>query len=132
MLHEIVGLADEPPAKRRWFHDDSFDLFVWQTAGGELLRFQLCYGIHSSERALIWQRQGGFFHDGLLRGSEAIETVISNFDRVSPTLPKTIRKSVGARLDEFAQLVPSVTARRKSFRRATWQKRLPANGRKAG
>jgi hypothetical protein len=132
MLHEIVGLADEPPAKRRWFHDDYFDLFVWQTAGGELLRFQLCYGIHSSERALIWQRQGGFFHDGLLRGAEGIETVISHFDRVSPTLPKVIRKTVGARLDEFAQIVPSVMTRRKTFRRAAWQKRLPANERKTG
>jgi hypothetical protein len=126
MLHEIVGLADEPPAKRRWFHDDYFDLFVWQTAGGELLRFQLCYGIHSSERALTWDRQSGFFHDGLLRSSEPIAKVIAHFDRVCPTLPKMIRKTVGARLDEFGQIVPTVPSRRKAFRRATWQKRLPA------
>ena len=53
MLHEIVGLADEPPARRRWFHDDYFDLFVWQTLSGDLTRFQLCYGIASNERAGI-------------------------------------------------------------------------------
>ena len=30
MLKEILGVADDPPAKRRWFHDEFFDLFVWQ------------------------------------------------------------------------------------------------------
>jgi hypothetical protein len=132
MLHEIVGLADEPPAKRRWFHDDYFDLFVWQTASGEVVRFELCYGIHSSERALIWQRQGGFFHDGGRRGAESIGNVVARFDEVSATLPKTVRKTVGARLDEFALIASDVTARRGTFRRASWQKRLPAAERKAG
>jgi hypothetical protein len=60
MLHEIVGLADEPPAKRRWFHNEYFDLFVWQELSGEVARFQLCYGIDSSERALVWYRNVGF------------------------------------------------------------------------
>jgi hypothetical protein len=131
MLHEIVGLADEPPAKRRWFHDDYFDLFVWQTASGELTRFQLCYGIHSSERALVWHRQGGFFHDGQSR-ADAIEDVIADFDKVALTLPKMVRQTVGARLDEFARTLPEVTSRRKSFRRASWQKRLTAADRTAG
>src|SRR5216110_1285702 len=61
MLREIHGLTDDPPAKRRWFHDDFFDLFVWQ-AKGEVTLFQLCYGIDSSEHALVWDRQRGFFH----------------------------------------------------------------------
>jgi len=132
MLHEIVGLADEPPAKRRWFHDDYFDLFVWQTANGELSRFQLCYGIHSSERALVWQRQGGFFHDGDARGADRLEEVVARFDEVALTLPKMIRQTVGARLDDFTRRSGEIPARRKVFRRASWQKRLAANERKAG
>ena len=52
MLKEIHGLTDDPPAKRRWFHDDFFDLFVWQ-AGSEVTLFQLCYGVDSTERALV-------------------------------------------------------------------------------
>ena len=63
MLKEILGVADDPPARRRWFHDDFFDLFVWQ-AGGEVTLFQLCYGLDSSDRALVWDKDRGFFHDG--------------------------------------------------------------------
>ena len=133
MLHEIVGLADEPPARRRWFHDEYFDLFVWQTLSGELTRFQLCYGIHSSERALVWQRQGGFFLDGLRKDSnETLETLFSKFDVAAPTLPKMIRQTVGARLHEFAKVASEIQVRRKEFRRASWQKRLPSAERKAG
>ena len=50
MLKEILGVADDPPAKRRWFHDEFFDLFVWQN-GGEVTLFQLCYGADAVERA---------------------------------------------------------------------------------
>src|SRR5688500_20360541 len=63
MLKEILGVADDPPAKRRWFHDDFFDLFVWQSEG-EVTLFQLCYGADATERALVWDKSRGFFHDG--------------------------------------------------------------------
>src|SRR5262245_19221071 len=63
MLKEILGVADDPPAKRPWFHDEYFDLFVWQ-AEGEVTLFQLCYGGNASERALVWDNGRGFFHDG--------------------------------------------------------------------
>ena len=131
MLHEIVGLADEPPAKRRWFHDDFFDLFVWQTAGGELIRFQLCYGIHSSEQALVWHHEGGFFHDGI-EGEESSQAIVERFEKVAPTLPKLIRQTVGMRLREFATRQREVPSRRREFRRATWQKRLSQAARKTG
>ncbi len=61
MLKEILGLADDPPARRRWFHDDDFDLFVWQ-AEGELTLFELRYGADSVTarrkrfRRAAWQR----------------------------------------------------------------------------
>ena len=131
MLHEIVGLTDEPPARRRWFHDDYFDLFVWQTLSGELTRFQLCYGIASNERALVWQNQGGFFHDGLATGeAESLQAVRTRFEAAAPTLPKQIRLTVGAHLHEFSKLVNEVPMRRKTFRRAAWQKRLSQTSRK--
>jgi hypothetical protein len=133
MLHEIVGLTDEPPAKRRWFHDEYFDLFVWQTLSGELTRFQLCYGIGGSERALIWHSQGGFFHDGLAAGrAESIDAVRARFEAAGPTLPKMIRQAVGARLKDFGKIAADVPSRRSTFRRATWQKRLPSAEQKAG
>ena len=133
MLHEIVGLTDEPATRRRWFHDDYFDLFVWQTLQGELTRFQLCYGIAAEERALVWQSQGGFFHDGLPSGQiESLEAVRARFDAAAPTLPKQIRLSVGTRLNEFAKLANEVPMRRNTFRRAPWQKRLATAQRKTG
>jgi hypothetical protein len=133
MLHEIVGLADEPPAKRRWFHDDYFDLFVWQTLNGEVIRFQLCYGIASSERALVWQRQSGFFHDGLATyPPEPLASVIARFDDAAPTVPKMIRQTVGSRLYEFEKQAAAVPTRRREFRRAAWQKRITFSARRAG
>jgi len=130
MLHEIVGLADEPPAKRRWFHDEYFDLFVWQALNGDVLHFQLCYGTGSSEQAVIWHREGQFFHDGDW-GEEPIEMLLERFEAVAPTLPKPIRHVVGMRLQEFVGRAESVPSRRQSFRRASWQKRLRSGTRKA-
>ena len=123
MLKEIIGVADDPPAKRRWFHDDYFDLFVWQAFNGDVLHFELCYGISGSEQAVIWHRQTGFFHDGDW-GQEPIEALIERFDAVAPTLPKPIRHVVTAKLQEFVRKVDEVPSRRQSFRRAPWQKKL--------
>ncbi len=64
MMKEILGVADEPRTRRRWFHDEHFDLFVWQTLSGELVSFQLCYGQSASEQALVWNKESGFFRDG--------------------------------------------------------------------
>jgi len=132
MLREIEGVTAVPPTQRRWFHDDYFDLFVWQTLGGEVIRFQLCYGIHSSERALVWERQSGFFHDGLVSDPEPLANVIARFDTAAPTLPKLVRQTVGARLYEFAKPATEVPARRREFRRANWQKRIAPGARRAG
>ena len=63
-MREILGLGDEAPLNRRWFHDEYFDLFVWQDAGGALARFELCYGAGASERALVWLGGERLFHDG--------------------------------------------------------------------
>ena len=51
MLREIEGIGEEPRTRRRWFHDEYFDLFVWQTDVGEVTLFQLCYGIDARARS---------------------------------------------------------------------------------
>jgi hypothetical protein len=117
MLKEIHGVTDDPPASRRWFHDDYFDLFVWQ-AEGELTLFQLCYGMDSSERALVWDRQRGFFHDGPPSEGE----FVARFEDAATALPHDIRRDVRVKLHEFAGRRLSVPSRRQRFRRASWQK----------
>ncbi|MBW8906857.1 MAG: hypothetical protein JF611_14560 [Betaproteobacteria bacterium] len=91
MLKEIHGVADDPPAKRRWFHDEYFDLFIWQT-GEEVTLFQLCYGIDSSDRALVWDKRRGFFHDG----PPAPDEVVARFDDAATALPEDIRAELRA------------------------------------
>ena len=71
MMREILGVTDEASVHRRWFHDDYFDLFVWQAENGEIVQFQLCYGIDSSEQALVWHKQSGYFLDGVKAGKSA-------------------------------------------------------------
>jgi len=117
MLKEISGLADDPPARRRWFHDEYFDLFVWQTHG-EVTLFQLCYGIDSSERALVWDKRRGFFVDG----APASREVVARFEDAAVDLPENIRREVREKVHEFAGRRLAVTARRKQFRRAEWQR----------
>jgi hypothetical protein len=116
MLKEIEGVADDPPAKRRWFHDEYFDLFVWQ-AGGEVTLFQLCYGGDASERALVWDKQRGFFHDG-----PASRDVVALFEDAAAALPEDLRTPIREKVHEFAGRQLEVVSRRKKFRRAPWQR----------
>lgn len=117
MLKEIIGLADDPPAKRRWFHDDYFDLFIWQ-ADGEVTLFELCYGPGASERALVWDRQRGFFHDG----PPGREEWLARFEDAAAALPEDLRREIGPRVHEFACEAPEVARRRKRFRRERWHR----------
>jgi len=140
-LREISGVRqDEPQTMRRWFHSDYFDLFVWQAPDGEVLSFQLCYGIDTSERALVWRRELGFFHDGVElgegrpgRGPEHFEAdglfpataVAARFAREAEGVPQEIRNFVISRVREFGRLHPYPKSRRRRFRRADWQQRKP-------
>ena len=116
MLKEILGVADDPPAKRRWFHDDYFDLFVWES-DGEVTLFQLCYGPDASERALVWDKQRGFFHDG-----PASRDVVALFEDAAKALPAELRSAIREKVHEFAGRSLAVVSRRKKFRRAAWQR----------
>jgi hypothetical protein len=117
MLKEIHGVTDDPPQRRRWFHDDFFDLFVWQS-DGDVTLFQLCYGVDSSERALVWDAQRGFFHDG----PPASRDVIARFEDAAGGLPADLRTAIREKVHEFAGRALEVTSRRQKFRRAAWQR----------
>jgi hypothetical protein len=122
MMREIEGVADEPRTRRRWFHDDYFDLFVWQTDKGDITLFQLCYGINSNERALVWHRVGGFFHDGEGPARPAAaEKVAERFEASAESLPGDVREAVGERVREYLKSERPPSARRKRFRREDWQ-----------
>lgn len=135
MLREILDvLQDDPSSQRRWFHDAYFDLFLRQ-AGGDVAAFELCYGVHSSERALVWSRGHGYFHDGDMSGSGDIigarlapgdpldaDPIIARFERVAGGLPEVLRLALRTRLHEYAQRKAEVPARRTRFRRADWQR----------
>jgi hypothetical protein len=47
---------------RRWFRNDYFDLFTWQSPEAEVVAFQLCYNTGHNERVLSWKKDLGFLH----------------------------------------------------------------------
>jgi hypothetical protein len=133
VLQEILDVMQEDPAvQRRWFHDDYFDLFVMQS-GSEVSGFQLCYGIDTSEQALVWSKANGYFHDGTpesgdviggrLNSGEPIEAdpIIARFAQAAEGMPDGLRLALLERLREFALQDAGGAARRKRFRRAAWQ-----------
>ena len=135
VLREIGGvLQDDPSSERRWFHDDYFDLFVRET-GEELLAFELCYSIQSDERALVWRRDQGYFHDGgtsvsgdfigaRLAPGDPLEAdpIIARFVLAAGGLGEALRLALEARLREYALQNAEGAARRTRFRRADWQR----------
>ncbi len=66
MLNEIQDVTQYETGKhRRWFHDDNFDLYTWETPDGALQGFQLCYAKLGKERALRWSPEVGYSHEGV-------------------------------------------------------------------
>jgi hypothetical protein len=135
MLREIEGVAAEPSMRRRWFHDDYFDLFVWQTEKGEVALFQLCYGKESDECALVWHREAGLFHDGRdpaeegrgrkgkpADASPAVQPITDRFEEAASGLPKAIRRTVSGRIRDYLEGKVKAASRRKRVRRPAWQK----------
>jgi hypothetical protein len=143
MMREIVGVVQgEPEIRRRWFHDEYFDLFIWQNSANEIESFQLCYGVDSSERALEWRKNRGFFHDGAKAGTPVpggilgdgspaareesnANAISSRFEFAARTVPEEIRAAVTARIREYARKAPEVPARRRQVRRPAWQQQGP-------
>jgi hypothetical protein len=66
MLSEITNLTQyDKGSHRRWFHDDFFDLYVWENFAGEVQGFQLCYAKADQQRALRWSPEFGYNHEGV-------------------------------------------------------------------
>lgn len=121
-MREILGVTQESPqTQRRWFHHDFFDLFVSQASGGTVDGFQLCYGPDGLERALVWDRERGYFHDGtnLLDAGD----IAQRFEAVAHELPAELARELAERLREFATQGSAAPARRRRYRRADWQQR---------
>jgi hypothetical protein len=135
MMREIAGVVQgDTSTRRRWFHDEYFDLFVWQNTANEVESFQLCYGMDSSESALEWRKGRGFFHDGAKAvpggildaqsradGQSPAAAITSRFEFDARALPDDIREAVTARIREYAEKAPAVPARRRQVRRPAWQ-----------
>ena len=63
MLREFIKVRQDPLFYRRLFTDDYFDLFLWYNSrGGKIIGFQLCYDKDGSYRALTWEPERGFNH----------------------------------------------------------------------
>jgi hypothetical protein len=134
VMREIENVRQDDPEKlRRWFHDDYFDLFVWQSVSGGFLSFQLCYNIEINERALVWNDHG-FFHDGVdLRPGETPilvpdgafegDTVIPRFERYAAKIPADIFDFVLAKMREHHARPPAGRPPRAKVRRERWQMR---------
>jgi hypothetical protein len=70
MLSEVTNLTQhDAGTHRRWFHDEFFDLYVWENFAGEgegkMQGFQLCYAKADQQRALRWSRERGYNHEGV-------------------------------------------------------------------
>ncbi len=66
MLNEIPHVTQyESGQHRRWFQDEFFDLYTWESYDGDLKGFQLCYGKDGTQRALRWSPDKGYRHEGV-------------------------------------------------------------------
>ena len=131
MMREIEGVTEEPRLRRRWFHDEYFDLFVWETETGDVTLFQLCYGSGRHEQALVWHRDAGLFHDGVEPragtggaapgNASGEDPIIARFEAAAEALPRKVKRAVSQRVREYLTGGARVPSRRKRFRREKWQ-----------
>jgi hypothetical protein len=119
MLKEIDGVRqDDPTLRRRWFQDDYFDLFVWQSADAAIVAFQLCYDIASRERVLSWRKASGFSHNRIDSGEATpkrnmspilvadgilpVDEVLPRFVRHARDIDRAVGSFIAGRLREYA------------------------------
>ena len=102
---------------KRWFQDDYFDLFTWQSEQGDVVVFQLCYDRLGKERVIVWDEEQGFAHhcvdDGeaspnknmtpvfLSMAKFSYEEVVTPFIQASQGIDETIRRFVTQKLIEY-------------------------------
>lgn len=114
MLSEINAVKQDGASRKRWFRDDTFDLYLWQDAAGHITTLQLCYDRSDDQRILRWDKQAGYGHarvdspeDKPGRAMSAIlvadgifpaELVLSEFHAAALQLPKDIVKFVEGKI----------------------------------
>jgi hypothetical protein len=144
MLREVLVVEQKDPSlKRRWFESDYFDLFIWQDLSGAFVGFQLCYDVELNERALVWNRAEGFYHDGVDHGDGGpgnglgqapilvrdgkfdAGTVVPRFEREAVQMPADVRDFVLAKMREHLIELHRQKMGRKRVRRERWQQRKP-------
>jgi len=140
LLREILIVQrDNPSLRRRWFESDYFDLFIWQDLSGAFVKFQLCYDVDLDERALVWGRKEGFFHDGVDHGDRPSGgtvapifipdgkldsgTVVPRFAREAAEIPAEVRDFVLTKIREHLIESHMKKMGRKRVRRERWQQR---------
>jgi hypothetical protein len=117
MLREIAETRQIlGEARRRWFHSESMDLYVWYDAVDAPLGFQLCYGKPMRERALTWFRPDAYSHMAVdptgrqSHGGTPIlvpdgffdqGTVVADFTNESRDLPAEIVALVVSKLGDY-------------------------------
>jgi|SRR6267142_4434103 len=139
-LREVLIVEQtDPSLKRRWFENDYFDLFTWQDFTGTLTKFQLFYDVERNERALVWSRSGGTYHDGVDHGDSGSGhpeapilvhggrfdsgSVVPRFKQDSETLPPELRDFVLAKMREHLLAQYRLKVGRDQVRRERWQRR---------
>lgn len=122
MIREIRRVKQiRGEAKRRWFTDDYWDLYVWMDKQGNLIGFQLCYGKPDNEHALtmfdgkkpVHTRVSTSKPNGLHNNMTPIlvadghfdsDTVRERFIRDGSELDEVVRDYVTERLNDFPDL----------------------------
>lgn len=119
MLREIATVRqNNPELRRRWFRDDYFDIFVWQSAHGEITGLQLCYDLPGRERVLSWRQSSGYVHEAVDDGEQSplrnrtpiffadgvllVDTVLKEFTERSCGLESALSLFIAERLREYA------------------------------
>jgi hypothetical protein len=140
VFREIRGVQQRRSdgARKRWFQDPYFDLFVVQDFLGRLQWFQLCYRRDTPfERVLEWKRGRGFTHlrlkqplhsrspesnvlvlDGLMPHFDVLE----RFAAAAGGLPPAVADFVSAKVREHER--PSFRYRRPGAKTPRWLERL--------
>ena len=69
MIREIRNVRQvRGEARRRWFTDEYWDIYVWFDDDDKPVGFQLCYGKPDNEKALTWFDGRQPVHSGVSTG----------------------------------------------------------------
>jgi len=140
MFREIRGVQQRRTdgARKRWFQDPYFDLFVVQDLLGRMQWFQLCYLRDTRrERVLEWKRGRGFLHMKVEQpdyaadrksGALALDGVMpyaevqDRFAASASGLPPALAAFVADKVREYER--PSRRFRRPGVQTPRWLERL--------